>query len=56
MRMLISKAYFFTDGIQVTALLYSVVDNGQDALDSIGCDTMDADATYDDIMKETVYV
>ena len=46
-------------------IIYTIGEDGQDALDSVGCDTMDANVSYDDVMthlrnifgtEETVYV
>ena len=39
----------FENGIKVLALLNFIIQNGQDALDQVGYDTIDANATYDDV-------
>ena len=55
----------FRGRLKVLALLNSIGEDGLDALDSVGCDTMDDNLSYDDVMthlrnifgtEETVYV
>ena len=36
--------------LKVLALIYSIGEDALDELDSVGCDTIDANVSYDDVM------
>ena len=44
------KLKVFRSRLKVLALIYSFCEDGLDALGSVGCDTMDANVSYDDVM------
>ena len=44
------KLDVFRVRITIVVLLYSLCEDEQDALDSVVCDTMDANVTYHDVM------